>query len=332
MTSTSEDVMKRAKEAAQKFLGMAPCYPEQFQLQDAIARAILTDREARSGWRDIASLTPEDGMIVVGYGEYRERDGFSPAFMRWHAVLNGWTVTGMPFYPTHWMPIPAAPSASPSPSREETETRDTSALLLEAEKARDDLFDCGGDESCLNPFGVHWDKTGRACELVNADARAEAKALDEWCMAEMAKMEGDTPSPQPNLSGLDEATKQKLREALRFSASRSVMTAEDERRILSALETTAPVQHLKADPDYCFDPDDWEFTCHWADRDEVHGHGDALKLGDPMRVCTLVKGPDKWVADVPIEWDDEGDVLETEIRWFDTEADARSALAREGKA
>lgn len=84
-------------------------------------RAILTDREARSGWRDIASLTPEDGMIVVGYGEYRERDGFSPAFMRWHAVLNGWTVTGMPFYPTHWMPIPAAPSASPSPSREETE-------------------------------------------------------------------------------------------------------------------------------------------------------------------------------------------------------------------
>ena len=104
---------------------------------DAIARAILTDREARSGWRDIASLTPEDGMIVVGYGEYRERDGFSPAFMRWHAVLNGWTVTGMPFYPTHWMPIPAAPSASPSPSREETETRDTSALLLEAEKALD---------------------------------------------------------------------------------------------------------------------------------------------------------------------------------------------------
>lgn len=143
---------------------------------------------------------------------------------------------------------------------------------------------------------------------------------------------GRTPSPQTHLSGLDEATKQKLREALRFSASRSVMTAEDERRILSALEATAPAQHVKADPDYCFDPDDWEFTCHWADRDEVHGHGDALKLGDPMRVCTLVKGPDKWVADVPIEWDDEGDVLETEIRWFDTEADARSALATEGKA
>lgn len=52
-----------------------------------------------------------------------------------------------------------------------------------------------------------------------------------------------TPPPESHLMGLDEATKQKLREALRFSASRSVMSAEDERRILSALETP-PVQHL----------------------------------------------------------------------------------------
>jgi hypothetical protein len=40
---------------------------------------------------------------------------------------------------------------------------------------------------------------------------------------------------------LDEATKQKLREALRFSASRSVLTSEDERRILSAL-SHSPVE------------------------------------------------------------------------------------------
>ncbi len=51
-------------------------------------------------------------------------------------------------------------------------------------------YSCAGDEeSCLNPFGIHWDTTGRACELVAADARAEAKALDDWCDAEMAKME-----------------------------------------------------------------------------------------------------------------------------------------------
>lgn len=56
----------------------------------------------------------------------------------------------------------------------------------------------------------------------------------------------DTPAPQthPHLAELDEATKQKLREALRFSASRSVMSAEDERRILSALEEPAPSQHV----------------------------------------------------------------------------------------
>ena len=52
-------------------------------------------------------------------------------------------------------------------------------------------YSCAGDECSLNPFGVHWDTTGRACELVAADARAEAKALDDWCMAEMEKM--DTP-------------------------------------------------------------------------------------------------------------------------------------------
>ena len=34
---------------------------------------------------------------------------------------------------------------------------------------------------------------------------------------------------------LDDATKRKLREALRFSASRSVISSEDEHRILSAL-------------------------------------------------------------------------------------------------
>lgn len=54
---------------------------------------------------------------------------------------------------------------------------------------------CAGDESCLNPFGVYWDKTGQACELVAADARAEAKALDDWCTAEMEKMEAEHAAP-----------------------------------------------------------------------------------------------------------------------------------------
>lgn len=55
---------------------------------------------------------------------------------------------------------------------------------------------CAGDESCLNPFGVHWDNTGQACELVAADARAEAKALDDWCTAEMEKMDAAHATPE----------------------------------------------------------------------------------------------------------------------------------------
>ncbi|WP_430241998.1 hypothetical protein [Neorhizobium sp. DAR64861/K0K2] len=91
-------------------------------------------------------------------------------------------------------------------------------------------------------------------------------------------------------------------------------------------EVPAPQDHVRVEPDYCFDPDDWEFTCDWTDRDQVHAHGDALTRSDPMRVCTLMKGPDKWVADVPVTWDENGDPEDTEIMWFDSEAEARAAL------
>lgn len=88
---------------------------------DAIARAILTDREARSGWRDIASA-PKDGSKFLAW----HPDGYAD-FFHWQSHANvGWRDNFIQVYregagPTHWMPIPAAPSASPSPSREETE-------------------------------------------------------------------------------------------------------------------------------------------------------------------------------------------------------------------
>lgn len=97
-------------------------------------------------------------------------------------------------------------------------------------------------------------------------------------------------------------------------------------------ETPAPSSHVVGDLDYCFDPEDWEFTCSWSERDQVHGYGESLMPGHPMRVCTLLKGPDKWVADVPITWDEDGEPDETEIKWFDSEEEARAALATmEGK-
>lgn len=80
------------------------------------------------------------------------------------------------------------------------------------------------------------------------------------------------------------------------------------------------------DPDFCYDPDEWEFTSDWEDRDQVHGHGEALKPGEPMQVATLIRGPRKWVAEVPVTWTDDGDPDETEVRWFDTEGDALAAF------
>lgn len=47
-------------------------------------------------------------------------------------------------------------------------------------------YHCAGEESS-NPFGVKWTKAGKACELVAADAEAEAKAIDEWVTEQMRK-------------------------------------------------------------------------------------------------------------------------------------------------
>lgn len=77
---------------------------------------------------------------------------------------------------------------------------------------------------------------------------------------------------------------------------------------------------------HCYDPDDWEYTYAWADRDEVHGHGENLKTGEAMLVFTLLRGPRKWVAEVPISYDTDGNPNETDIRWFDSEEEAQTAL------
>ncbi len=82
------------------------------------------------------------------------------------------------------------------------------------------------------------------------------------------------------------------------------------------------------EPDYCFDPGDWLETYAWTDREYVHQEGDALDVGQPMRVATLVKGPDWWVAQVPISFDEYGDPDETEIQWFQSEAEARAVISK----
>jgi len=67
MSEIPADIMQTATALAQKFLGMAPAYPEQFQLRDVIARAILAERERFAAClEEEADLTPcaEDAMVT----------------------------------------------------------------------------------------------------------------------------------------------------------------------------------------------------------------------------------------------------------------------------
>lgn len=79
-------------------------------------------------------------------------------------------------------------------------------------------------------------------------------------------------------------------------------------------------------PDYVYDPDNWESTFQWEDRfclvDEL-----SLWYKDIKRFETLVRGPDKFVVNVVLSWDDTGDPDETEIQWFDTKEEAEKAVA-----
>lgn len=75
-----------------------------------------------------------------------------------------------------------------------------------------------------------------------------------------------------------------------------------------------------SNPDYVYDHANWDCTYEWGLRHELVEHdADMDKPGDIKRFSTLIEGPPKFAARVEISED------ETEIRWFDTEAEARTA-------
>lgn len=66
---------------------------------------------------------------------------------------------------------------------------------------------------------------------------------------------------------------------------------------------------------------DWNVPL--ADRDDI---ADDLESGEIMSVGTLVDGPVVYCANIPNGWDEDGDVDNEEVRWFDTEAAAQAAV------
>jgi hypothetical protein len=81
---------------------------------------------------------------------------------------------------------------------------------------------------------------------------------------------------------------------------------------------------MMSDPDYVYDPEDWEVTQEWSDRSYLV---DELYVGELKRFSTLIQGPNKYAAHVVLTRDEAGDPDETKIRWFDTEAEAKAALS-----
>lgn len=77
-------------------------------------------------------------------------------------------------------------------------------------------------------------------------------------------------------------------------------------------------------PDYIYDPNDWEMTVGWRDReyltDEMIG-----ELWKPKEFGTLINGPAIWAKEVVLAKDDHGDPDETEVRWFKSLEEAEQA-------
>lgn len=154
-----EDVMTRAKEAHARFADSRVTD----NLTDIIARAILTDREARSGWRDIASA-PKLNVSILTFcnghvGTSRYCEGFADVY---GDTSPGWYSEQLDrrHNPTHWMPLPEPPSTSPSPSREETGGEKGKAAVTYSQEEYDEAYEIGKRDGYSDAVQDIDEKTG----------------------------------------------------------------------------------------------------------------------------------------------------------------------------
>lgn len=68
-----------------------------------------------------------------------------------------------------------------------------------------------------------------------------------------------------------------------------------------------------ADPNHVYDPDDWEYTIPWQDRDQL-AEDCEVQFQGVKRFKTLIDGPDKFCV-----------MIDHEYHWFDTVAEAEAA-------
>ena len=81
--------------------------------------------------------------------------------------------------------------------------------------------------------------------------------------------------------------------------------------------------------DYAYYPEEWEFTCDASDLSSLDEFAVQDKpRGTIVEMATLIRGPKKYAAKVPITFDEDGELDEEEIKWFDTREEAEAALAK----
>ena len=78
--------------------------------------------------------------------------------------------------------------------------------------------------------------------------------------------------------------------------------------------------------DYAYNPEGWETTYSVADLDALADEFE-LSPGEVRKAETLVKALPIWAAMVVLSRDEFGQPDETDLKWFDTEADAMAAVA-----
>lgn len=84
--------------------------------------------------------------------------------------------------------------------------------------------------------------------------------------------------------------------------------------------------------DFAYYPPEWEFTCDANDLSPIEEFAvEDAAFGTIVEIATLIKGPAKYCARVPVTFDSAGDPDEMQIKWFDTRKDAEAAFTSKPK-
>ena len=194
------------------------------------------------------------------------------------------------------------------------------------------VLDDPGDGAATEALGQQLCCDGRECGCYGADVgsylqwliRALAPA-DGLAAVEALRVEARENAMQA-LASMGQA--QEAYEAqLEAEAERDRLVAENaalEAKVAGLVAALDKARDPGRQPDYCYD-DEWEYTLRF---DEWQDLVDGRDLSEPVQVNTLFKGPTKWIVDVPNSRDEDGSADGWDTVMFDSEADARAALAQ----